>query len=309
VNELYTRAGNLPANTDIRMYDHGKLTIAVGGNTISDAIIGELWITYDIELMLPKTSDSIGSSIISARYDCTGCTNAGPFGTDYTKSTNSTFELAFTGNTMTFPANVRGRFKVTIESTSAANIVFNAPLFSSTSSTISNTFYAPTNGATTTKTSSACNIVVTKDNSLLTWSGAGVIYSGASICSVLVTQLPNLSLDKSVVSKSQTRWNLSREKQLKAATDNSPDDVIIPDDKYVISFRPNTGAIFYHKIENWDHSSVSVKQYPKGWGFDETLIRSLVYSEEGIAVNQSFSHKTLQALMGAEAHFFSNITT
>jgi hypothetical protein len=50
---LYTRGGDAPAGSDLRLYDLGKFSIATIGQQAA-ATIGELWVTYEIELLKPQ---------------------------------------------------------------------------------------------------------------------------------------------------------------------------------------------------------------------------------------------------------------
>lgn len=49
--ELYIRARNIPAGTDIRLYDWGKFYIATSGFQGTNVNCGELWVSYDITLI------------------------------------------------------------------------------------------------------------------------------------------------------------------------------------------------------------------------------------------------------------------
>lgn len=73
---LFTREGIVPG-TDLKTYDVGKLIIAAS-NTADSSIIGELFITYDIELMVPQPSECPGCSIFAVE----GVTAVAPFGTE-----------------------------------------------------------------------------------------------------------------------------------------------------------------------------------------------------------------------------------
>lgn len=53
VSCLYTRNSNIPSTADQRMYDMGVMYIATSGQQAA-SVIGELWVTYDIELLKPQ---------------------------------------------------------------------------------------------------------------------------------------------------------------------------------------------------------------------------------------------------------------
>lgn len=52
--EYYVRVEAPPANADLRMYDLGKVQISTVGSQTNGNIIGEIWISYEIELRKPK---------------------------------------------------------------------------------------------------------------------------------------------------------------------------------------------------------------------------------------------------------------
>lgn len=56
LSHLYVRTGSQPANSDLRLYDLGKLSIATAcpGTSVT---LGELWVSYDVELFKPKLSN------------------------------------------------------------------------------------------------------------------------------------------------------------------------------------------------------------------------------------------------------------
>lgn len=62
VETLYVRTGDVPDGQDQRLYDLGKFQIATQGFQGTSINIGELWVTYEIELLKPILSN--GSSIL-----------------------------------------------------------------------------------------------------------------------------------------------------------------------------------------------------------------------------------------------------
>jgi len=51
VTELYTRFGSVPAGSDPHLYDLGNFQIATEGMQATGGVLGELWVTYEVELM------------------------------------------------------------------------------------------------------------------------------------------------------------------------------------------------------------------------------------------------------------------
>lgn len=62
---LYSRTG--PATGDPRLYDLGKFQLATEGMQQANVKIGELWVSYEVELVKPKLGGS-GFSIASTHY-------------------------------------------------------------------------------------------------------------------------------------------------------------------------------------------------------------------------------------------------
>lgn len=113
--EKTCRAGVIPANADLRLYDHGKLTLAVGGNTASGSIIGMLWISYDVEFYLPKVSISEAGVLDFFMSVNTGADFSNPMGTAYTTNARSSIACTFTNSTLVFPLRLSGDFAILCE--------------------------------------------------------------------------------------------------------------------------------------------------------------------------------------------------
>lgn len=64
--QLYTRTGAVPAGEDPRLYDFGNFQIATVGQQAANVNIGELWVTYEIELLKPQINE-VGS-VQNANY-------------------------------------------------------------------------------------------------------------------------------------------------------------------------------------------------------------------------------------------------
>lgn len=101
----YVRQGSLPSNSDIKMFDLGKLVVATGGSQAA-AVVGELWATYEIKLYKPIiTPSTLNSYLDYAHYVCTGCTGAVPMGTAQTRKAGDqtlTFSLGASSHAVSF---------------------------------------------------------------------------------------------------------------------------------------------------------------------------------------------------------------
>jgi hypothetical protein len=80
-SKLFTRVGTV-ASSDLKTYDHGKVIAGVS-NTATAAVVGELFVTYVIELITPQPSKCAGAEVtapvgaITAALPWTGATIQG----------------------------------------------------------------------------------------------------------------------------------------------------------------------------------------------------------------------------------------
>nr|QKV51292.1 putative capsid protein [Crucivirus sp.] len=103
---LYVRTGNLPAGQDIKTYDIGNFQICtVGSQAITN--IGELHVSYDIELLKPQDLSILNYFEQVSHYYLPGILVAGNlhFGpAPFTRIDN--IGITLTSNKITFPYNV-----------------------------------------------------------------------------------------------------------------------------------------------------------------------------------------------------------
>jgi hypothetical protein len=124
----FVRSGTLPAEKDLNLYDLCRVSIAAGGNTVSDVIVGELWITYDVEFVLPTLQNRYDSTMFYARYKAEGVTNAlTSMGTSWSRAADSTRDLTISkvGNvvSLVLPKRTPNKLKITIRWTFAGSFV------------------------------------------------------------------------------------------------------------------------------------------------------------------------------------------
>lgn len=75
LEELYIRTGSIPGNgiQSIQLYDIGNFFIATQGMQATNINLGELWVSYDIELIKPKlTEGAVGGDILWNTYKFDG---------------------------------------------------------------------------------------------------------------------------------------------------------------------------------------------------------------------------------------------
>jgi len=123
---FFTRSGAVPSGQDIKMYDAAKFFLAINGSNTTNypvgTILGELWVEYEFEVTAPKSFDSLGYSVGRDSFYCqTSLTFNLPTGTAPTKSISNSIGctinkavLGISGTWLTFPDNVTGYFRVTV---------------------------------------------------------------------------------------------------------------------------------------------------------------------------------------------------
>lgn len=111
---LYTRSGNVPANADIKMYDLGNFQMASFGVQGSAVVLGELWVTYEIQLCKPVSTDAIGATALTDHFRLGAVTNTNTVGTTSVLQPQSSIGCTLTGgNKLNFPVTAQGNYMVT----------------------------------------------------------------------------------------------------------------------------------------------------------------------------------------------------
>jgi hypothetical protein len=153
-NVQYVRTGDLPSTENQLMYDLGRTSVAVSGQQASDNVLGDLWVTYEIELKKPVITNANNADIQTySGISSTLVGSGNPFGSagSFTK-TFSSFDGTITvaPTTVTFSKGIVGVYQVTAfyqgssAFTGAAYTVSNGVLISmiNGSSTIASNFTA-----------------------------------------------------------------------------------------------------------------------------------------------------------------------
>ncbi len=108
IDTLYVRTGPPPANEAIELFDIGTLSLATCGQQANGVVLGELWVTYQIELLKPQlgVSGNSGDSytIQTAHYTTHSAVSNDPFN-GLTKRSGSSFSIQRTTYSLTIPAN------------------------------------------------------------------------------------------------------------------------------------------------------------------------------------------------------------
>lgn len=195
---LYTRSGAQPTNSDLKMYDLGKVTVATVGSQAA-AVIGELWVSYEVELQKPQLYAGLAIGSESAHYSLVP-TNAAPLASsakymDYIGCT-------ITNNVITFPTSAQGKYLIVYNcSTIGAAAVLTKPGITTSNCNVDYDFNlhatqlvtAPEDGVTTRQFTIffVISIITTQIITTVTFGAAGTMPTAATCHGDLViTQLP-----------------------------------------------------------------------------------------------------------------------
>lgn len=100
MDEMYIRTGPIPPNADLRLYDLGKTSVSASNMQTNGQYMGQLWVSYEIELRKPKIPSTLPIEGVGIHWQIpaatTGITNVLPFGnatqTGISPTTGSDFQ-------------------------------------------------------------------------------------------------------------------------------------------------------------------------------------------------------------------------
>lgn len=118
-NVQYVRTGAVPSGDSVLLYDLGTTHVAVSGQAATDKVVGDLWVTYEIELKKPILESNVTSKVSSASLEY-GAGTATAF-LDNPTSQPGKMLVSTAGRTITFPKGAYGRFMITIRFSGAGN--------------------------------------------------------------------------------------------------------------------------------------------------------------------------------------------
>lgn len=179
--QFYTRGGNAPANADLRLYDLGNINVASFGIAAASVVLGELWVTYDIEFSKPITR-GFTSNVLTDHAQLKGTVAAAtPLGNASVFVNNSSIGGSIVGNGYVFPPFISdGSFLInwTVTGSSTASLaapslsLFNCsllPVWNNDSST------AAVGGGTDTVLQQMFVVKITAPGATITWLAGGTL--------------------------------------------------------------------------------------------------------------------------------------
>jgi hypothetical protein len=114
----YTRNADVPTNDSVNMYDLGKTFVATSGMLEDGHVVGDLWVTYEIELHKPIVKSNVTASQTSRFIYGTGATTSSYFPSP---TLSGAFGATAATKTVTFPIGTTGTFCIAYYITSVTN--------------------------------------------------------------------------------------------------------------------------------------------------------------------------------------------
>jgi len=193
----YIRQGPVPSGQDPKMFDIGTTTVAVQGVSSTSVPIGELWVSYEVELRKPVPALLLDNGSGFAHYTLLGgFANATPLGGAPVLVVD-TIGLSIIGNVITFPSLTTGTYQVTYSCGNGAAVSIVEPTI-----TLANcsyvTFDSITNvGAVGTAVTTYIKyflITITSGNpgvlASITFGGGATLPNGVSHVELFVDEVP-----------------------------------------------------------------------------------------------------------------------
>lgn len=113
-NVQYVRTVDTPTTEDKLLYDLGTTHVAVQGCQTDGNPIGDLWVTYEIELKKPIVSSNIVSRVACYGARIVSPTSINAYFDGGTLTTNGTLPVTLSGTTLYFPRGRVGSYQITL---------------------------------------------------------------------------------------------------------------------------------------------------------------------------------------------------
>lgn len=202
ITELYVRGGVLPSNSDQRLYDLGRFSVATVGMQASSGVAGELWCTYEIELLKPKFTEDAGTNILSEHWQLLP-TNANPLATPSLIA--GSIGTSISTNTLIFPNNITSGYTFYVSYTcTGSSVTLTAPAITGARCTFLpyfsgplTSFVSPPSGSTTTTFTTQFVVQTTGIAPQIAFGVSGTLPSSATGGDLSIMQINN-ALYKSV---------------------------------------------------------------------------------------------------------------
>jgi hypothetical protein len=143
-NVQYVRTDAVPEGDSKLLYDLGVTHLCVSGQQADNTVLGDLWVTYEIELKKPIIESNVTSGARCCDLLMTG-THSSTSWFDGTMTRRGALEVTANANTITFPPHLTGVYLVNINV--RATTTFSTCDFSTTPSVLGGSLMTGPTGA------------------------------------------------------------------------------------------------------------------------------------------------------------------
>jgi len=121
-NIQYVRTGSLPSGENQLMYDLGRTFVAVSGVSNSTTVLGDLWVTYEVELKKPVVVSTVSNVLQVCTVSSVAGFNPAP-GTWFasTGTVAGTFRVSMGSQSILFPKGKTGTFMIIVRLAASGN--------------------------------------------------------------------------------------------------------------------------------------------------------------------------------------------
>jgi hypothetical protein len=133
----YIRAGSPPTGADLKFYDVGNFQFAATGSQAA-AVVGELWITYEILFRKPKINEALVSAAVGDHFTASsGISTSAYFGTSPVNSnTDNPLGCSLGTAAITFPSHIPfGNYLIVYQVKGSSTASVNPPTLNYTTNT------------------------------------------------------------------------------------------------------------------------------------------------------------------------------
>lgn len=196
MNILYTRSGSVPSGADPRMYDMGQFNIATFGVQGTSVVLGELWVSYEIQLSKSISTAATGNATISDHFQLGTVSATHMLGTTSVAAAGSSIggTITGTGTIYNFPVSFNsGAYMFTYNALGSGGTV-TVPTVTGTNCAVKSYNNSDTVGVVSNSATSSvslvfyCVVTITAANALVTFA-SGAPPSSFSSGDLWVTQL------------------------------------------------------------------------------------------------------------------------
>lgn len=126
-NVMYVRSGTVPTTDSKLMYDLGITHLAVSGQQADDNVMGDLWVSYEIELKKPLVSSNVTGAAKTANIQYVAGTITTTDFFNGSSSSGGNLGITVSGKTVTFPKGAVGTYLIALRLSGAGT--FSATTF------------------------------------------------------------------------------------------------------------------------------------------------------------------------------------